>query len=80
MRPDQSICREQMSAETNPNRAALAVLGLGKLGGEDLNFSSDVDLVYLYRGDGETSGGTHGSVPNVTYYARLAEALRTIVA
>jgi [glutamine synthetase] adenylyltransferase / [glutamine synthetase]-adenylyl-L-tyrosine phosphorylase len=58
-----------------PEPEGFCVLGLGKLGGEDLNFSSDVDLVYLYRGDGETSGGTHGSVPNVTYYARLAEAL-----
>ncbi len=58
-----------------PEPEGFAVLGLGKLGGEDLNFSSDVDLVYLYRGDGETSGGSHGSVPNVTYYARLAEGL-----
>lgn len=58
-----------------PAPEGFAVLGLGKLGGEDLNFSSDVDLVYLYRGDGETSGGTHGSLPNVTYYARLAEGL-----
>ena len=58
-----------------PEPEGFCVLGLGKLGGEDLNFSSDVDLVYLYRGDGETSGGTHGSLPNVTYYARLAEAL-----
>jgi len=30
--------------------AAFAVLGLGKLGGGELNFSSDVDLVYVYRG------------------------------
>jgi [glutamine synthetase] adenylyltransferase / [glutamine synthetase]-adenylyl-L-tyrosine phosphorylase len=58
-----------------PEPEGFCVLGLGKLGGEDLNYSSDVDLVYLYRGDGETSGGTQGSVPNVTYYSRLAEGL-----
>jgi len=58
-----------------PTPEGFCVLGLGKLGGEDLNFSSDVDLVYLYRGEGETSGGTHGSVPTLTYYARLAEGL-----
>ena len=32
-------------------RAGLAVLALGKLGGSELNFSSDVDLVYLHRTD-----------------------------
>jgi [glutamine synthetase] adenylyltransferase / [glutamine synthetase]-adenylyl-L-tyrosine phosphorylase len=58
-----------------PAPEGFSVLGLGKLGGEDLNFSSDVDLVYLYRADGETSGGTEGSLPNVAYYTRLAEGL-----
>ncbi len=58
-----------------PQPEGFCVLGLGKLGGEDLNFSSDVDLVYLYRADGETSGGHSGSVPNLTYYTRLAEGL-----
>ena len=37
------------------------VLGMGKLGGRELNYSSDVDLVYLYAQDGElTSGRTFG--------------------
>jgi [glutamine synthetase] adenylyltransferase / [glutamine synthetase]-adenylyl-L-tyrosine phosphorylase len=58
-----------------PTPEGFSVLGLGKLGGEDLNFSSDVDLVYLYRADGETSGGSEGSLPNVAYYTRLAEGL-----
>lgn len=38
--------------------ASLAVLGLGKLGGEELNYSSDVDLMFIISGDGE-SGGEH---------------------
>ena len=55
---------------------ASCVLGLGKLGGEDLNWSSDIDLVYVHRGDGTTSGGTRRvALPTVTYYTRLAEAL-----
>ena len=37
--------------------AGFAVLGMGKLGGEELNYSSDVDLVYVYEGDGELPGG-----------------------
>ncbi|HZJ56134.1 MAG TPA: bifunctional [glutamate--ammonia ligase]-adenylyl-L-tyrosine phosphorylase/[glutamate--ammonia-ligase] adenylyltransferase [Myxococcaceae bacterium] len=58
-----------------PVPEGFVVLGLGKLGGEDLNWSSDIDLVLVHRGDGMTEGGTGGSVPTVTYYTRLAEAL-----
>ena len=37
--------------------AALAVIGLGKLGGRELNFSSDIDIIFLYTSDnGETTG------------------------
>src|SRR5262245_50582894 len=32
------------------------VLGMGKLGGEELNYSSDIDLILLYEGDGSTDG------------------------
>ncbi|HZI02942.1 MAG TPA: bifunctional [glutamate--ammonia ligase]-adenylyl-L-tyrosine phosphorylase/[glutamate--ammonia-ligase] adenylyltransferase, partial [Archangium sp.] len=58
-----------------PDTPGFCVLGLGKLGGEDLNFSSDVDLIYLYRADGHTSGGSAGALPTVLYYTRLGEAL-----
>ncbi|MBI1903532.1 MAG: bifunctional [glutamate--ammonia ligase]-adenylyl-L-tyrosine phosphorylase/[glutamate--ammonia-ligase] adenylyltransferase [Planctomycetia bacterium] len=36
--------------------ARFVVLGLGKLGGFELNYSSDIDLVLLYHGDGRTDG------------------------
>ncbi|MEY2853890.1 MAG: hypothetical protein RL030_1022, partial [Pseudomonadota bacterium] len=36
--------------------AGLVVLGMGKLGGRELNFSSDVDLVFLFAAGGETAG------------------------
>jgi glutamate-ammonia-ligase adenylyltransferase len=42
-----SVARSEVPAAP----AAFAVLGLGKLGGRELNFSSDVDLVYVYDGD-----------------------------
>ncbi len=38
------------------NGQRLGVAALGKLGGGELNVSSDVDLVFLYAGEGETSG------------------------
>jgi [glutamine synthetase] adenylyltransferase / [glutamine synthetase]-adenylyl-L-tyrosine phosphorylase len=42
--------------DTGP--VGFVVLGMGKLGGVELNFSSDIDLVYLYARDGlESAGG-----------------------
>ncbi len=36
----------------------LVVIGMGKLGGGELNVSSDIDLIFVYREDGETTGTT----------------------
>ena len=50
------------------------VLAMGKLGGGELNFSSDVDVMYLCASDaGETVGGPRGTLAAREYYARLAE-------
>jgi glutamate-ammonia-ligase adenylyltransferase len=35
----------------------LLTFGMGKLGGGELNFSSDLDLIFCYPHDGETTGG-----------------------
>jgi glutamate-ammonia-ligase adenylyltransferase len=48
--------------------ASLIVLGMGKLGGRELNFSSDVDLVFLFEGSGETDGPR--SIDNQDYFTR----------
>jgi glutamate-ammonia-ligase adenylyltransferase len=53
----------------------LCVIGMGKLGGDELNYSSDIDLVFVYGDDGETSGGAEGSIPNGDYFARGARAI-----
>ena len=40
------------------------ILGMGKVGGVELNFSSDIDLIYLYARDaGPTTGGKKGTRP-----------------
>ncbi|HUX67671.1 MAG TPA: hypothetical protein VMV31_09290 [Terriglobales bacterium] len=54
--------------------AELAVLGLGKLGGEELNYSSDIDLMFLYSGEGETAGGGRRT-SNHEFFTRLAQAI-----
>ena len=49
----------------------LAVVGMGKLGGEELNYSSDVDLMFVYGAEGETAGGPEGRLENGEYFARV---------
>jgi [glutamine synthetase] adenylyltransferase / [glutamine synthetase]-adenylyl-L-tyrosine phosphorylase len=53
----------------------IVVLAMGKLGGRELNFSSDVDLIFLFPGDGDTDGERQLSAQE--YFTRLS---RTIVA
>ncbi|MBV9621212.1 MAG: bifunctional [glutamate--ammonia ligase]-adenylyl-L-tyrosine phosphorylase/[glutamate--ammonia-ligase] adenylyltransferase [Gammaproteobacteria bacterium] len=51
----------------------LVVVGMGKLGGRELNFSSDVDLVLLFPQHGETDGPR--SIANEEFFTRLGQAL-----
>jgi len=52
----------------------LVVLALGKLGGQELNFSSDVDLIFAYPNDGETVGSGR-SRSNQEFFLRLGQQL-----
>ncbi len=54
-------------------RARFAVLALGKLGGEELNYSSDIDLIFLSDGNGKSDG--ERSVSNVEFFDRLAKQI-----
>jgi glutamate-ammonia-ligase adenylyltransferase len=51
----------------------LIVLGMGKLGGRELNFSSDIDLVFLFAGAGQTDGPRQ--MENEEYFNRLGREL-----
>jgi glutamate-ammonia-ligase adenylyltransferase len=61
------------------------VIGMGKLGGEELNFSSVVDLMYLYTSyQGQTTGvrrdGTvHGQISNHEYFVTLSRRLTNLI-
>ena len=57
----------------------LAVIAMGKLGGEELNYASDIDLMFVYGEDGETEGGAEGRLPNGEYFARLAREIVAFV-
>ena len=47
----------------------MVVLGMGKLGGEELNYSSDVDLVYVYGAEADHPSGR----PARLFFAKIAE-------
>ncbi|MBN2580540.1 MAG: hypothetical protein JXB10_16265 [Pirellulales bacterium] len=62
---------------TNGQPAQLTVLGLGKLGGLELNYSSDIDLIFLYDYDGTTDGAR--PISNQEFYEQLARELVRLV-
>ncbi len=55
----------------------LAVLAMGKLGGHELNFSSDVDVVFLFSAEGSSSG--RKSVSAETWFTRMSQQVVGLV-
>jgi [glutamine synthetase] adenylyltransferase / [glutamine synthetase]-adenylyl-L-tyrosine phosphorylase len=52
----------------------LLIIGMGKLGGRELNFSSDIDLIFCYPSQGQTEGGRQ-SIEHQQFFTRLAQSL-----
>ena len=48
----------------------MSVIALGKLGGRELNYSSDIDLMFVYAANGETDG--QHSISNKEFYKKVA--------
>ena len=55
----------------------LLVIGMGKLGGGELNVSSDIDLIFVYPEDGETDGSR--SLSNHEFFNRLGRRLIALI-
>lgn len=51
----------------------LLVIGMGKLGGRELNVSSDIDLIFIYPEDGDTGGAK--VISNFEFFERLGKQL-----
>ncbi len=53
-----------------------SVISLGKLGGKELNYSSDIDLMFVYGGNGQTDGsagaGATSRLTNKEFYKKVA--------
>jgi len=52
----------------------MIVIGMGKLGGQELNFSSDIDLIFAYPEQGTTQGAAR-NIPNDQFFIRLGQAV-----
>ncbi|WP_019675144.1 bifunctional [glutamate--ammonia ligase]-adenylyl-L-tyrosine phosphorylase/[glutamate--ammonia-ligase] adenylyltransferase [Arsukibacterium perlucidum] len=52
----------------------MLILGMGKLGGKELNFSSDIDLIFTYPGHGETLGGRR-SLEHQQFFTKVGQKL-----
>ena len=53
---------------------SFCVIGLGKMGGRELNLGSDIDLLFVWQGSGDTVDGRQ-SVPAADYYMHLSRML-----
>ncbi|MEE9550081.1 MAG: bifunctional [glutamate--ammonia ligase]-adenylyl-L-tyrosine phosphorylase/[glutamate--ammonia-ligase] adenylyltransferase [Candidatus Binatia bacterium] len=80
-------CRSDIEKDFGPlylpgtkTKNGFVILGMGKLGGEELNFSSDIDLIYFFEEDeGESAGGRKGKIGPRDYFTRLAEQITRVM-
>ena len=72
------FCQQKWGVPTDKsgNTQALLVYGMGKLGGKELNFSSDIDLIFTYPEAGETVG-CRRTLDNQQFFTRLGQKLIT---
>ncbi len=61
----------------NGTAQELLVISMGKLGGGELNVSSDIDLIFVYPEDGETSGTR--TLSNHEFFNRLGRSLIALI-
>ena len=73
----------QYGAPMSPTgaRAVLWVIGMGKLGARELNVSSDIDLIYVFDEDGETTGlhDGRGRISNHDYFAKVIKVIYSLI-
>ena len=60
-------------------KQTLLVIGMGKLGARELNFSSDIDLIFTFAEEGQTQGGRM-QLSNGEFFIRLGQALNKSLA
>ena len=71
-----SQLHSRYGAPLDLDQSSFAVLSLGKLGGNELNYSSDVDLIYIFENPSEQP---NAAVSGHEYFVRLAQSLTEIL-
>ena len=59
----------------HPPEALFAIIGLGKLGGRELNYSSDIDIMFVYEKEGERGKPSGADYSFHEYFNRLSERI-----
>lgn len=73
----------ETDAEEGAEETAFAVVGMGKLGGLELNYHSDLDIIFIYDSEGQTrptvgtDAGRFRQISNHEYFAKLAQRIIT---
>ena len=68
----QALCNKHGTPVGEHGPQPMFILAMGKLGGKELNFSSDIDLIFAYPNKGETEGGRK-PLENQQFFTRLAQ-------
>jgi glutamate-ammonia-ligase adenylyltransferase len=77
------ICNEELQAQFGtPYRedgqpSTLSICGLGKVGGRELGFASDVELMFIYAGNGKTSGPR--VITTAEFYNKLVQEVNQAI-
>lgn len=82
-----AVLQEQHGTPLNQEGvpSELCILGMGKLGARELNVSSDIDLIYVFDSDGQTSGVAQpggqprGVVSTQEYFGKLVRAMQALI-
>lgn len=70
-----------MPTTPSGERATLWIIGMGKFGARELNVSSDIDLIYVYDEDGDTTGlpDGRGRISNHDYFAKAVKLIYALI-
>lgn len=82
------LCHHHLEEQHGPpfkedgTPCAFSICGLGKFGGRELGYASDIELLFIYGGSGRTGGknaGGKGTIDNRIYFEKLAQDIIRLI-
>lgn len=76
-----AIAQHGIPRDASARPQDLLIVGMGKLGGKELNASSDVDLIYVFSEEGETDASTPGSksIDTQTFFTKVGRRIAALL-